>query len=95
LTSALNKVPDGAWFTISLAVAISTVFSTWRFGKERQWSAERLGRLSKLGKLVTHEKGDITVLTEEFGGGEVTHLKGSLIFLSRTQTDRDRPRAVF
>jgi KUP system potassium uptake protein len=41
LSSALLKVPDGAWFTITLAAVLTAVFVLWRFGKEAQWSAER------------------------------------------------------
>lgn len=36
LSSALTKVPDGAWFTIVLAVVLAVVFILWRFGKEQQ-----------------------------------------------------------
>jgi KUP system potassium uptake protein len=76
LTSALNKVPDGAWFTISLAVILSTVFSTWRYGKERQWRGERRGRLPRLSKLVLKADDGSLKLTDTFGGGEVTNMKG-------------------
>jgi len=41
LSSALTKVPDGAWFTITLASVLAAVFILWRFGKEQQWRAER------------------------------------------------------
>jgi KUP system potassium uptake protein len=75
MTSALNKVPDGAWFTVSLAVIIVSVFSTWRFGKERQWHSERKGRLPRLNRLVKNTDKAV-VLTDEFGGGEVTPMKG-------------------
>jgi len=34
LTSALTKVPTGAWFTLLLAAILSTIFVLWRFGKE-------------------------------------------------------------
>ena len=44
LSSALTKVPDGAWFTITLAAVLAGVFILWRFGKEQQWSAERQDR---------------------------------------------------
>ncbi|KAJ9623798.1 hypothetical protein H2204_011090 [Knufia peltigerae] len=40
LSSALTKVPDGAWFTITLAIILASVFLLWRFGKEQQWLAE-------------------------------------------------------
>jgi KUP system potassium uptake protein len=79
MTSALNKVPEGAWFTVSLAIIIATVFSTWRFGKEHQWRSERKGRLPRLSKLVKNTEKAI-VLTEEFGGGEVTPMKGKSYF---------------
>ena len=44
LSSALTKVPDGAWFTIMLAVILAAVFILWRFGKEQQWGAENADR---------------------------------------------------
>lgn len=40
LSSALTKVPDGAWFTLCLAVLLSSIFVLWRYGKENQWAAE-------------------------------------------------------
>jgi len=46
LSAALTKVPDGAWFTILLALILSTTFIIWRFGKEQQWRAEGENRLS-------------------------------------------------
>ncbi|KAH8909965.1 potassium transporter [Coniochaeta sp. PMI_546] len=44
-TSVLTKVPDGAWFTILLAVILSAIHILWRYGKEAQWVAESLDRL--------------------------------------------------
>lgn len=46
LSSALVKVPDGAWFTLLLAVLLSALFTLWRFGKESQWNAEALNNLT-------------------------------------------------
>ncbi|KAI4169816.1 MAG: hypothetical protein LQ348_007216, partial [Seirophora lacunosa] len=40
LSSALTKVPNGAWFTLILAALLSSIFVLWRFGKENQWHAE-------------------------------------------------------
>ncbi|KAI4133880.1 MAG: hypothetical protein LQ341_006114 [Variospora aurantia] len=40
LSSALTKVPNGAWFTLLLAGVLSSIFVLWRFGKENQWQAE-------------------------------------------------------
>jgi KUP system potassium uptake protein len=76
MTSALNKVPDGAWFTISLACIIASVFATWRFGKERQWNAERKDRLTRLSKLVRKTDDNKLYLTSEYGNGELTLMKG-------------------
>lgn len=79
MTSALNKVPDGAWFTISLACVITCVFATWRFGKEKQWKVERSGRLPRLSKLVKKNDDNKVYLVDEYGGGEVTPMKGLLM----------------
>ncbi|KAI7858889.1 potassium transporter-domain-containing protein [Circinella umbellata] len=45
LTSALRKVPQGAWFTILVAVVLSTVMYIWRYGSLRQWDYERVLKL--------------------------------------------------
>ena len=56
LSSALTKVPDGAWFTLVLAILLSSVFILWRYGKENQWRAEADDRLpiSRLFARETH-----------------------------------------
>ena len=46
LSSVFEKVPEGAWFTLMLALILSTIFTLWRFGKESQWRAESLDQLS-------------------------------------------------
>ena len=40
ISSALEKVPSGAWFTLTLATVLASIFLLWRFGKENQWKAE-------------------------------------------------------
>jgi KUP system potassium uptake protein len=40
MSSALTKVPHGAWFTILLSGIISVIFILWRYGKESQWAVE-------------------------------------------------------
>lgn len=40
LSSALTKIPNGAWFTILLAGILASFFSLWRYGKEKQWASE-------------------------------------------------------
>lgn len=46
LSSSLTKVPSGAWFTLCLAVILSSVFVLWRYGKENQWRAEAADRIA-------------------------------------------------
>lgn len=46
LSSAMTKVPDGAWFTLCLAVLLSSIFVLWRYGKENQWAAEAEDHIS-------------------------------------------------
>ncbi|KAH6962374.1 potassium transporter [Ilyonectria sp. MPI-CAGE-AT-0026] len=46
LSSALRKVPEGAWLTTVLAAILSIIFILWRFGKEQQWAAEAEDRIS-------------------------------------------------
>jgi KUP system potassium uptake protein len=76
LTSALNKVPQGAWFTVSLACILAIIFSTWRFGKEKQWATERKGRLTKFSRIIKKADDEKLYLTDEYGGGEITKMKG-------------------
>lgn len=45
LSSALTKVPNGAWFTLMMAAVLASIFILWRFGKEQQWKAEAEDRL--------------------------------------------------
>lgn len=40
LSSAVVKVPDGAWFTLLLGAILASFFSLWRYGKEKQWASE-------------------------------------------------------
>ncbi|KAI8142725.1 potassium transporter-domain-containing protein [Fennellomyces sp. T-0311] len=42
LTSTLRKVPQGAWFTLAVAIVLSTVMYIWRYGSLRQWDYERM-----------------------------------------------------
>lgn len=44
LSSALTKVPHGAWFTLTLATVLAAVLINWRYGKENQWAAEKEDR---------------------------------------------------
>jgi KUP system potassium uptake protein len=82
LSSALTKVPTGAWFTIMLATILSIIFVLWRFGKEQQWSAEGQDRFQPSHLLATTPSGEVK-LTSSFGGGVVSKVNGMGIFFDK------------
>jgi KUP system potassium uptake protein len=82
LSSALCKVPAGAWFTIMLAVILALVFLVWRFGKEQQWLAEAEDRFST-SHFVRPGPDEQLYLTERFHGDPLSHIKGFGIFFDK------------
>lgn len=84
ISSALIKVPDGAWFTLTLAAILSSLFLLWRFGKENQWRAEAEDRF-RLGKLVMRDPLDDRLrLTQKWGGDPLSQVRGLGIFFDKT-----------
>ncbi len=75
LSSVLTKVPDGAWFTLMLAVILSAIFVLWRFGKEAQWKAESANRVPPSALLTSTGR-----LTPSFGGLPISVVPGLGIF---------------
>src|SRR5277367_496202 len=65
MSSALTKVPNGAWFTLMLALILSSIFILWRFGKEQQWTAEAEDRFPASALPTTGSDGQ-TRLTQAF-----------------------------
>ncbi|MCJ1414727.1 hypothetical protein MMC32_001054 [Xylographa parallela] len=82
LSSALLKVPQGAWFTLALAVVLSSIFILWRFGKEQQWAAEASDRFQPSHLVTTGADGQLQ-LTSAFGGNPITHIRGFGIFFDK------------
>lgn len=84
LSSALTKVPNGAWFTILLAVILSTFFTLWRYGKEKQWACESMNRppLSSLIQKSVDDNNPL-VLSRRFGGGQLSGIDGMGIFFDK------------
>lgn len=82
LSSALTKVPDGAWFTILLATLLACMFILWRFGKEQQWFAEAEDRYPTTHFVKTFEDGRIQ-LTDKFGGKALGSIEGFGIFFDK------------
>jgi KUP system potassium uptake protein len=82
ISSALTKVPDGAWFTLTLSGVLASILILWRFGKEQQWKAEASDRFP-----TTHlvEKGDDgwIRLTDKYGGDHLSVIKGFGIFFDK------------
>lgn len=89
LSSALIKVPNGAWFTIVLSAILSSIFILWRFGKERQWRAEASDRISP-SKLFYVRPASEKVpretlhLTHDFGAAPVSRIRGIGIFFDKS-----------
>jgi KUP system potassium uptake protein len=89
LSSALTKVPQGAWFTLALAVVLSTMFILWRFGKEQQWHAEASDRFPPSHMLIADDTDDSKFgrglkLSSAFGGSPITRINGIGIFFDKS-----------
>jgi len=82
LSSALTKVPKGAWFTLVLAALLATIFVLWRFGKEQQWTAEGEDRFPLSRLLITASDGE-EQLTAASGGGAISKVNGLGIFFDK------------
>lgn len=82
LSSALTKVPDGAWFTIALAVILASIFILWRFGKEQQWKAEAEDRFPSSHFVRTRRDGMLE-LSQRYGGHPISRIQGFGIFFDK------------
>ena len=82
LSSALTKVPDGAWFTLTLAGILAALFILWRFGKEQQWAAETTDRFPTT-HFVKRQKDGTVQLTPQYGSGTISPVKGFGIFFDK------------
>ncbi|KAI5235854.1 putative potassium transporter [Aureobasidium subglaciale] len=105
LSSALTKVPDGAWFTLLLAILLASFFSLWRYGKEKQWTTEARTQ-AQLSELVAYSSNNLSSSTAtpeasarkhfhlswRHGGGELTETKGMGIFFDKSGTDIHVPQ---
>lgn len=83
LSSALTKVPDGAWFTLTLSGCLAALFILWRFGKEQQWAAEAADRFPTT-HFVRKQADGTTKLTPNYGGNPVSTIKGLGIFFDKS-----------
>lgn len=83
LSAALVKVPDGAWFTILLAIILASIFVLWRFGKESQWKSEAEDRFQP-SQLISSDTAGNMRLTETFGGSTISTVSGVGIFFDKS-----------
>ena len=81
LSSALTKVPDGAWFTLTLAIVLGMIFMLWRFGKEQQWFAEAEDRFPT--SHFVRKSVDGLQLTERFDGTPLSSINGFGVFFDK------------
>ncbi|KAI0163650.1 potassium transporter-domain-containing protein [Pestalotiopsis sp. NC0098] len=100
ISSVLLKVPDGAWFSLVLAVILGSVFVLWRWGKERQWAAEGKENLTVLQLFKSPSQSSaleapVTSLAGEFGGGVVSTSPGLGIFFDKVGAGGDVIPKVF
>jgi KUP system potassium uptake protein len=82
LSSALVKVPDGAWFTLTLAAVLASLFILWRFGKEQQWKAEAEDRFPTSHFVQKREDGQL-MLTQKYGSTSLSTIQGFGIFFDK------------
>jgi len=103
LSSALTKIPDGAWFTLALAVLLSSIFILWRYGKENQWRAEANHRLplrrlfasnvmDDTSRSSTNDNDRMNIrLAVDLGSASISPIKGMGIFFDKTGNQSDTP----
>ncbi len=82
LSSALTKVPVGAWFTIMLSTILASFLLLWRFGKEQQWFAEAEDRFPT-SHFVKHNANGSLTLSDRFSGTPISSTKGLGIFFDK------------
>jgi KUP system potassium uptake protein len=82
LSSALLKVPVGAWFTIMLSGILASLLLLWRFGKEQQWFAEAEDRFPT-SHFVSHKPDGSLCLADQFGKIPISTTRGMGIYFDK------------
>lgn len=82
LSSALTKVPAGAWFTLTLSAILASLFFLWRFGKEQQWAAEAEDRFPTSHFIQYNEEGQLR-LSHRYEGTIISTTRGLGVFFDK------------
>jgi KUP system potassium uptake protein len=82
LSSALLKVPVGAWFTIMLSGILASFLLLWRFGKEQQWFAEAEDRFPT-SHFVSHKPDGSMCLADQFGKIPISSSRGMGVYFDK------------
>ncbi|PWY71756.1 potassium transporter 5 [Aspergillus heteromorphus CBS 117.55] len=82
LSSALTKVPTGAWFTLAVATLLALIFLLWRFGKEQQWLSEATDRYPTSHFIAQAPDGKVR-LTPRFSNIPLSTTRGVGIFFDK------------
>ncbi|KUJ22256.1 potassium transporter, partial [Mollisia scopiformis] len=82
MSSALIKVPQGAWFTLTLSAVLACLLILWRFGKEQQWASEAEDRFPTT-HLVKRGEHGLIKLTDKYGGDDLSVIKGFGIYFDK------------
>jgi KUP system potassium uptake protein len=82
LSSAGNKLADGAWFTLLLAILLSSIFVLWRYGKEKQWAAEGRGRYD-FSQFIKKNEAQKWTMINNGSPRELTKIKGIAIYFDK------------
>ena len=83
LSSALTKVPDDAWFTLTVACVLTCMFLLWRFGKKNQRRAETEDRFRPTHLVAVDAEGKLH-LTPKWGGDALSKIRGFGVFFDKT-----------
>lgn len=81
LSSALIKVPSGAWFTLTLAAVLASILLLWRYGKEQQWAAEAEDRYPT-SHFVNTADGQVH-LSNRYGSAPVSTINGLGVYFDK------------
>lgn len=82
LSSALMKIPVGAWFTVLVAGIMSCILLLWRYGKNHQWAAEATDVVSPSSLVFEGKDGAMRLKLAE-GDKELRTLNGLGVFFDK------------